>query len=132
MKNNRFSKWAEYLVLEKVIFYSSWLMWSSHLFHKYNWRHVIDTILQLNMIVNVGIKLKSISLRSKAQLKSVLCRYLVNSMQNQAQSTNWHAAIDLLANPDLDDMTGCHGEDKWSHGVWLGTFRICQKSVRTY
>jgi len=28
-------------------------------------------------------------------------RYLVNSMQNQARSTNWHSAIDLSIAIDL-------------------------------
>jgi len=42
----------------------SWLLWSSHLFHKCNWWHVIDTILQLYMVAVLGIKLKSISVRS--------------------------------------------------------------------
>jgi len=32
--------------------------------HKYGWRHVIDTIIQLYMIVGLGIKVKSMSVRS--------------------------------------------------------------------
>jgi len=35
-----------------------------HLLHKYDWRHVTHTIIQLYMIVSLGIKLKSISVRS--------------------------------------------------------------------
>ena len=35
----------------------------------------------------------------KYLLKNVLFRYLVNSMQNLARSTNWHSAIGLLATP---------------------------------
>jgi len=34
-------------------------------------------------------------------LKSVLFTYLVNSMQNQARSTNWDSAIDLSIAIDL-------------------------------
>ena len=39
-------------------------MWTNPLFHKYHWCHVIDTVTQLYMIVGVGIKLKSMSVRS--------------------------------------------------------------------
>ena len=39
-------------------------MWTNHLFHKYNWCHVIDTVVQLYMIVGLGIRLKSMSVRS--------------------------------------------------------------------
>jgi len=37
---------------------------SGHFFYKYNWCHVIDTILQLYTIVDQGIELKSVSMRS--------------------------------------------------------------------
>jgi len=37
----------------------SQLVWTSHLFHRYNWYHAIDTIVELYMIVRLGIKLKS-------------------------------------------------------------------------
>jgi len=39
-------------------------MWNNHLFHKYNRYHVIDTVIQLYMIVGLGIRLKSMSVRS--------------------------------------------------------------------
>ena len=44
----------------------SQLMWTNHLFHRYNWCHVIDIniIVQLCMMVGPGIKLKSMSVRS--------------------------------------------------------------------
>jgi len=34
-------------------------------------------------------------------IESVLFSYLVNSMQNQARSTSWASAIDLLATPGV-------------------------------
>jgi len=37
---------------------------TNHLFHKYHWCHVIDTVIQLYMIVGLGIRLKSMSVRS--------------------------------------------------------------------
>jgi len=50
---------------DKVEFHKkSQLIRTNHLFHKYNWCHVIDTIIQLYMIVGLGIKLKSMSVRS--------------------------------------------------------------------
>ena len=36
----------------------------NHLFHRHNWCHVINTIIQLYMIMGFGIKLKSMSVRS--------------------------------------------------------------------
>ena len=39
-------------------------MQNTHLFHKCNWCHVIDTIVQLYVTVGLGIKLKSMSVRS--------------------------------------------------------------------
>ena len=51
-----------------VFFYNnpvmSWLMKYIRQLHKYGWRHVIDTIIQLYMIVGLGIKVKSMSVRS--------------------------------------------------------------------
>jgi len=35
-----------------------------YLLHKYDWCHVIDTVIQLYMIVGLGIRLKWISVRS--------------------------------------------------------------------
>jgi len=53
------------VVHSKVEFHKNLrLMWTSHLFHKYNWCHVIDTTPQLYTIVCLGIKLKSMSVRS--------------------------------------------------------------------
>jgi len=37
--------------------------------------------------------------------KNVLFIYLVNSVQNQARSNNWHSAIDVLATPVLQQVT---------------------------
>jgi len=34
-------------------------------------------------------------------IEKVIFRYLVNSIQNQARSTSWHSAIDLLATPAI-------------------------------
>ena len=42
----------------------SWLMIFVYLLHKCNWCHVIDTVLQLYIIVSLGIKPKSMSVRS--------------------------------------------------------------------
>jgi len=39
-------------------------MQTTHLFHKYNWCHVIDIVVQLYVTVGLGIKLKSMSVRS--------------------------------------------------------------------
>ena len=39
-------------------------MQTTHSFHKCNWCHVIDTIVQLYVTVGLGIKLKSMSVRS--------------------------------------------------------------------
>jgi len=39
-------------------------MWTSHFFHRCNWCHVTDVAPQLYMIVGLGIKLKSMSVRS--------------------------------------------------------------------
>jgi len=41
-----------------------------HLLHKYNWCHVIDTVLQLYIIVDLGIKLKSMSVRLEVNIAS--------------------------------------------------------------
>jgi len=38
-------------------------MLTSHVFHRYNWCHVIDTTPQLYVIMRLGIKLKSMSVR---------------------------------------------------------------------
>jgi len=35
-----------------------------HLLYKYDFRHFIDAIIQFNMIVRLGIRLKSMSVRS--------------------------------------------------------------------
>jgi len=39
-------------------------MYTTHLFHKYNWCHDIDTVVQLYVTVGLGIKRKSMSVRS--------------------------------------------------------------------
>jgi len=39
-------------------------IYTIHLFHKYNWCHVIDTVVQLYVTVVLGIRLKSMSVRS--------------------------------------------------------------------
>ena len=54
-------------------------------------------------------------------LTSVLYKYLVNSVQNQARSTNWHSAIDRsiaidLATPDFYF---------WKQGATLANFMLC-------
>jgi len=65
MKKNTFSKLEKYLVLGYSFIKSQNLsMWTNRLFHKYHWCHVIDTVIQLYMIVGLGIKLKSMSVRS--------------------------------------------------------------------
>jgi len=38
------------------------------LFHKYNWCHVIDTVIQLYMTVGLEIRLKSMSVRSSLEV----------------------------------------------------------------
>jgi len=42
----------------------SWRNRFNHILHKYDWRHVIDTIIHLHMIVGLGIKLNSMLVRS--------------------------------------------------------------------
>ena len=56
----------KYLVLRKQFSKSHDLYFirTNHSFHRYTWCHVIDTIIQLYMIVGLGIKLKSMSARS--------------------------------------------------------------------
>jgi len=39
-------------------------MYTNHLFHKCNWCHVTDTVVQFYMTVGLGIKLKSMSAKS--------------------------------------------------------------------
>ena len=39
-------------------------MWTNHSFYKYHWCHVIDTVIQLYATVGLGIRLKSMSVRS--------------------------------------------------------------------
>jgi len=64
MKNKMYSKWKGIFSSRngKVSFIMSWLKCSSHLFHNYNEHHVFDTMLY--MILVLGIKLKSVSVRS--------------------------------------------------------------------
>ena len=66
MKNKiRLLSKLKYLVLGYSFIKSQNLsMWTNHLFHKYHCCHVIDTVIQLYMIVDLGIKLKSMSVRS--------------------------------------------------------------------
>jgi len=61
-----FSKLEEYLVLVKVVFhtYCHDLCDLSTYCTKYNWHHVIHIIFQLYMILDLGIKLKSMSVKS--------------------------------------------------------------------
>jgi len=55
----------KYLVLRHSFTKSHNLsIWTNHLFHQYNWCHVIDTVVQLCITVGLGIKLKSMSVRS--------------------------------------------------------------------
>jgi len=54
----------------RIIFHSFimlWLRWIYTVYlisHKYDWHHFIDTVFQLYRIVGLGIKLKSMSVRS--------------------------------------------------------------------
>jgi len=43
---------------DNISFTMSRLMRYIHLSHKYNWHHIIDTIIQLYRIVGLGIKRK--------------------------------------------------------------------------
>ena len=65
-KTNTFSMLEKYLFLGYSFIKSQLTpLWTNHLFHKDHWCHVIDTIIQLYMIVGLGIWLKSIvSVRS--------------------------------------------------------------------
>jgi len=59
-----FSRLENYLVLRYIFTKShTWSMQTTHLFHKCNWCHVIDTVVQLYVTVGLGIKLKSKSVR---------------------------------------------------------------------
>jgi len=60
-----FSRLENYLVLKYSFAKSHSLsVQTTHLFHKCNWCHVIDTVTQLYVTVGLGIKLKSMSVRS--------------------------------------------------------------------
>ena len=62
------------------------LMWSIYLLHtKYNWHHVIHIILQLYMIVDLGPKLKSMSVRSWRWTLLHLGNMLIGSISSITQ-----------------------------------------------
>jgi len=61
-----FSKLEKYLVLRHSFTESHNLskMWTSYLFHKCKRCHVIETVVQLCMTVGLGIRLRSLSVKS--------------------------------------------------------------------
>jgi len=66
MKNKTTKKGFSMLENHLVLRYSftkshSLSMQTTHLFHKCNWCHVIDTVIQLYVTVGLGIRLKSMS-----------------------------------------------------------------------
>jgi len=59
-----FSRLENYLVLRYSFTKSHSLsVKTTHLFHKCNWCHVTDTVVQLYVTEGLGIKLKSMSMR---------------------------------------------------------------------
>jgi len=52
------------VALELQWVWQPWSTWTNSLLHKCNWCHVIDTVVQLYMTVDLGSRLKSMSVRS--------------------------------------------------------------------
>jgi len=100
----------------KVEFHkTSRFMWTNHLFHKYNWCHVIDTTPQLDMTVGLGIKLKSMSVRSWRWTSLRLPR-------------NPHIAARVLLNrANLSFVLICHDRCIWLPAFF--SYFLCQSFV---
>jgi len=64
-------------------------------------------------------------------LKNVIFRYLVNPMQNQARSTNWHLAIDVLATPAVLDKMHLHKNNN-SFSVYHFVLLILQSNWKVW
>jgi len=100
--------------IKKVDFYEKsnvlYVLQSNHLFHKYNWCHVIDTAPQLYMIVSLGTKLKSMSMRSwrwtslhlpRANLSFVLTYVMTDAYGSLHFSAIFSASVLLTLVPSL-------------------------------
>ena len=77
MDNKKSLAVREVFVSKVELHKMSRLMWTNHLFHRYNWCHVIDIIVQLYVIVGLGIKLKSMSVRSWLEVDFICLEILI-------------------------------------------------------